>query len=327
QRVRGFAANVKSATNLGGGSSLIFSKVELMASAARHRLMSEITETNTFTAWGFREHKQNFALLIRLGHADSAASAFVKERSVLIRRSLRMVESTSDPLSYVKAISEVFFRQISNSVMAFLKLFCGGSASQQAKKSSKGGKSAAYMQVYAGVAKSGTAPFCRLSIWMDQQVVQYAALVGRQIRSVNIGAQLSSPLLLPFTASGSGPGETAALLPGGFRLGPMASSLFAMVSLMLEESFVEAEALDCLGFPVGASLCSQLVQDIAQFLDNYTRQVKDNLVDVIGKELYEAREYKLMPPEALLSGTEREQEEQGVTLPLIASASIMIREV
>lgn len=64
--------------------------------------------------WGFREHKSNFALLIALGHGEKAAVSFVGERSAMIRRSLRLVEVTADPLSYVGILSETFFGQVTN---------------------------------------------------------------------------------------------------------------------------------------------------------------------------------------------------------------------
>ncbi|CAB1096695.1 unnamed protein product [Ectocarpus sp. CCAP 1310/34] len=63
------------------------------------------------TVWGFREHKSNFALLISLGESEKAAIFFVGERSAMIRRSLRLVEVTADPLSYVGVLSETFFGQ------------------------------------------------------------------------------------------------------------------------------------------------------------------------------------------------------------------------
>lgn len=62
--------------------------------------------------WGFREHKSNFALLISLGQSEKAAIFFVGERSAMIRRSLRLVEVTADPLSYVGVLSETFFGQV-----------------------------------------------------------------------------------------------------------------------------------------------------------------------------------------------------------------------
>lgn len=62
--------------------------------------------------WGFREHKSNFALLIALGHGEKAAVSFVGERSAMIRRSLRLVEVTADPLSYVGILSDTFFQQV-----------------------------------------------------------------------------------------------------------------------------------------------------------------------------------------------------------------------
>jgi Exocyst component 84 C-terminal len=93
RQVKGFAANVRNATNLGQGVAAIFAQADDMAAALSRRLISEITGSNTFTAWGFREHKKNFQLLIDLGYADAAAAAFVKERSSLIRRALHMVST------------------------------------------------------------------------------------------------------------------------------------------------------------------------------------------------------------------------------------------
>lgn len=48
----------------------------------------------------------------------------------------------------------------------------------------------AYAQVYQGVKNCGTAPFCRLVVWMNQQIDQYALLVGRQVRTVTMGPQV-----------------------------------------------------------------------------------------------------------------------------------------
>jgi Vps51/Vps67/Exocyst component 84 C-terminal len=101
RQVKGFAANVRNATNLGRGVAAIFAQADDMAAALSRRLISEITGSNTFTAWGFREHKKNFQLLIDLGYADAAAAAFVKERSSLIRRALHMVSSSSCTCSQV----------------------------------------------------------------------------------------------------------------------------------------------------------------------------------------------------------------------------------
>ncbi|CAN0265710.1 unnamed protein product, partial [Phaeothamnion confervicola] len=187
--VRDFSGNVRTATNLGQGVVSIFARVEEMAASLARRLVSEIAETATLTAWGFREHKRNFALLIALGHADEAAVAFVRERSALIRRSLRMAEVTADPLSYVTTVSETFFgQQVFDSATAFLKLFCG-SKRELERRSSRSRKSAAFFMALNGVRKCGTAPFCRLVVWVDQQIALYAALVGRQLRAVTLGAQ------------------------------------------------------------------------------------------------------------------------------------------
>lgn len=45
-------------------------------------------------------------------------------------------------------------------------------------------------QVYQGVKDCGTAPFCRLVVWVNQQIDQYAVLMGRQIRAVTMGPQV-----------------------------------------------------------------------------------------------------------------------------------------
>lgn len=37
----------------------------------------------------------------------------------------------------------------------------------------------------------GTAPFCRLVVWVNQQIDQYAVLMGRQIRAVTMGPQVT----------------------------------------------------------------------------------------------------------------------------------------
>ena len=46
-------------------------------------------------------------------------------------------------------------------------------------------------QVYQGVIDCGTAPFCRLVVWVNQQIDQYAVLMGRQIRAVTMGPQVT----------------------------------------------------------------------------------------------------------------------------------------
>ncbi|CAM9941582.1 unnamed protein product, partial [Ectocarpus sp. 8 AP-2014] len=189
RRVRDFSANLQNATNLGRGVERIFQKVETMAAGMAERLLAEISAANTLTVWGFREHKSNFALLISLGESEKAAIFFVGERSAMIRRSLRLVEVTADPLSYVGVLSETFFGQVLDAVSAFLKLFCK-SARIHERRSIKTGKSTAYYQVYQGVKDCGTAPFCRLVVWVNQQIDQYAVLMGRQIRAITMGPQV-----------------------------------------------------------------------------------------------------------------------------------------
>ncbi|CAM9626746.1 unnamed protein product [Phaeothamnion confervicola] len=137
--------------------------------------------------------------------------------------------------------------------------------------------------------------------------------------------------------------SSLALRPGAVRLGPMASALFSMVSLMMEEAFAQAGRLDLLGFPVGVSLAARLAPDLAAFMESYVQQVESNLVDVVGKELFKPREYRLVPPEALHGGGGDDDDimsddesigggggagqEEALIATLTASASVMVREV
>lgn len=49
-----------------------------------------------------------------------------------------------------------------------------------------------FVQIYQGVKDCGTAPFCRLVVWVNQQIDLYAALMGRQIRGVTMGPQVGT---------------------------------------------------------------------------------------------------------------------------------------
>ncbi|CAN0131302.1 unnamed protein product, partial [Discosporangium mesarthrocarpum] len=131
RRVRAFSSNLGDAANLGSGVKHIFDRVDEMSEGLAHRLLAEISDTASLTVWGHHEHKRNYALLIGLGHAEGAAAAYVKERSALIRRSLRKVEVTADPLSYVSALSGMFFGQVMDALTSFIKLFCGSARAHQ----------------------------------------------------------------------------------------------------------------------------------------------------------------------------------------------------
>ncbi|CAM9987368.1 unnamed protein product, partial [Ectocarpus sp. 12 AP-2014] len=322
RRVRDFSANLQNATNLGRGVERIFQKVETMAAGMAERLLAEISAANTLTVWGFREHKSNFALLISLGESEKAAIFFVGERSAMIRRSLRLVEVTADPLSYVGVLSETFFGQVLDAVSAFLKLFCK-SARIHERRSIKTGKSTAYYQVYQGVKDCGTAPFCRLVVWVNQQIDQYAVLMGRQIRAITMGPQrITREQSSKKSGAAASSGEDA-----GFRLGPVASSLFSIVSLMLEEGFAAAAALNTMGFPVGVQLASRLVPDVTHFLASYIDSVKDNLVDAIRKDPFVGVSCPLVRPEALCVGTQEEEDQQAKRAQLTSSARILVLEL
>ncbi|CAN0042328.1 unnamed protein product, partial [Pylaiella littoralis] len=323
RRVREFSENIQNATNLGRGVERIFQRVETMAQGMADRLLAEISAANTLTVWGFREHKSNFALLIALGHGEKAAIFFVGERSAMIRRSLRLVEVTADPLSYVGVLSETFFGQVLDAVTAFLKLFCK-SARIHERRSLKTGKSTAYYQVYQGVRDCGTAPFCRLVVWVNQQIDHYAVLMGRQIRAVTMGPQriTREQSSKKGAALGVSSGEEA-----GFRLGPVASSLFSIVSLMLEEGFAAAAVLNTMGFPVGVQLASRLVPDVAHFLSAYVDSVKDNLVEAIRKDAFVSVSCNLVRPEAICVGTQEEESQQAKQVQLTSSARILVLEL
>ncbi|KAG5189854.1 hypothetical protein JKP88DRAFT_176580, partial [Tribonema minus] len=296
RQVKAFAANVRNATNLGAGVADIFAQADAMAAELSCRLITEITGTNTFTAWGFREHKKNFELLIDLGYADAAAAALVKERSALIRRSLHMVEATADPLTYVREISGTFFGQLMDTVAAFLKLFCSNNIAQHESRAAKTGRSPAYMQVYAGMKACGSAPFCRLVMWLDNQVDQYARLVGRQITAVGLGAHAAraADAALPRTAP---PPKSP---PPGDPVDPVAATLFATVSLMLEDAFGAAARLNRHGFPVGVALASRLHAHAGAFLEAFARRARDAVLEAASRDALAVHEYRFAPPEALL---------------------------
>ncbi len=82
-------------------------------------------------------------------------------------------------------LSSTFFEQTADCVRAFLHLFCGP-ARQHALKTkasdrSDEGASSEYSKAIAGVQLCGTAPFCRLVSWVDEELAQYAHLVGQQV--------------------------------------------------------------------------------------------------------------------------------------------------
>ncbi len=91
-RVRKFKEGVSDLAHLTPGACETVATVEVLAKELVQRLLGEIYEVSSITPWGFREHRRNFALLIELGYADSAAESLVAERSALIRRSLCMIQ-------------------------------------------------------------------------------------------------------------------------------------------------------------------------------------------------------------------------------------------
>ncbi len=209
-RVRKFREGVSDLAHLTPGACETVATVEALAEELVQRLLGEISEVSSITPWGFREHRRNFALLIELGHADAAAESFVAERTALIRRSLCMIEVciiyhtfllssnrlpylkrdmcgqvTADPLTRVRVLSSTFFEQTADCVRAFLHLFCGPTRQRvlKTKTSDKSdeGTSSEYSKAIAGVRLCGTAPFYRLISWVDEELTQYAHLVGQQV--------------------------------------------------------------------------------------------------------------------------------------------------
>jgi hypothetical protein len=332
-RVRDFGKGVSSLSTLGQGLTATLSAVDDTAQQLARRLLDDITEAATFTPWGFREHRANFALLIELGHADEAAAAFVAERTSLIRRTLRMTEVTADPLTYVKTVSSSFFGQAQDSVRAFLRLFCGPKRRDEGKPH-KSGRSRDYLQVHAGVKKCGSRPFCRLVAWIDQQLLQYALLVGRQVRSVTMAAYVArggDAQLQPYSRArrGSNISHGMSSASAGSRLGPMAMSLFGIVSLMLEEVFQQAAQLAAHGLPVAVPLAARLSLDVGFFLREYSGRVGDALEDSLLKDAWQGLEmYRMLPPEQLLAPETAEgEDEQATHLTLTRSGSALAREV
>ncbi|CAM9553790.1 unnamed protein product, partial [Discosporangium mesarthrocarpum] len=100
-----------------------------------------------------------------------------------------------------------------------------------------------------------------------------------------------------------------------------------MVSLMLEEAFAEAARLTTVGFPVGVSLSSRLVPDVSFFLSSYVTQVELNLTSLIKKDAFEGKDFKLCPPESLVSGSLEEAETKAPIVCLTLSGRVVVREI
>jgi hypothetical protein len=73
--------------------------------------------------WGENEHNRRLKMLITLGCENLAADAFCSGQVDLIRRAVRAVESTGDPLNAADVISTSFFNLLSTVSLSFLDLF------------------------------------------------------------------------------------------------------------------------------------------------------------------------------------------------------------
>ncbi len=82
-------------------------------------------------------------------------------------------------------MSSTFFEQTADCVRAFLYLFCGPARQIASKTKTYHGTdedaSSEYLKVIAGVQLCGTAPFCRLISWVDEELAEYAHLIGQQV--------------------------------------------------------------------------------------------------------------------------------------------------
>jgi hypothetical protein len=87
---------------------------------------------------------------------------------------------------------------------------------------------------------------------------------------------------------------------GSSKLDTATCTLFATVSIMLEEAFAAAARLNALGFPVGVSLCAHLTGDLSAFIDSYCRKVDEGITEAVQRDVLQLEEYTLLPPEALL---------------------------
>jgi hypothetical protein len=126
---------------------------------------------------------------------------------------------------------------------------------------------------------------------------------------------------------------------GTSKLDTATCTLFATVSIMLEEAFAAAARLNALGFPVGVSLCAHLTGDLSAFIDSYCRKVDEGITEAVQRDALQLEEYTLLPPEALLNSSSSSSSSTSSTqqkplptsaphvLSLTTSAAAVAREI
>lgn len=355
-QVLAFAANVRSATNLSRSVVAIFKRAESMAEELSKKLLIEITSASTFAAWGFAEHMGNFRLLIELGYADMAAKAFIAEKGVVMKRALRAAQAASDPLAYVRGVSDTFFGNAREIVALFMTLFCGttagaganrrGTQTQKSAMPVPANASQAYLELHKGAIECGAAPFCRLAVWLESQTAYYGTLVGRAINGLSLGAgsimtiqntqaaNVKQPSFNTSTGASSILNSSAAAAAAKHKRGktgpapvgpadPESATLFCTASLMLEEALASATRLHCYGFPVGAALAAQLCGDAALLLEAYAQRAEGALAAAVSADPLDGTSpIVLASPEPLHQPIEDQQ-----TLQLTVSSAALIRIV
>lgn len=151
ERVRVFFSNLSGEE---GGGQEILVQVNQHAELLCARIIKDLEEMSRSILYDFRDTRRQLVMLIVLGKADTAVDFFIRSRGDIVERSMRMMESEGNALSYVTSLSEKFFGHILDACSAFSKLFSEGNNKK-------------------------TDCFSRLVIWVDEEVRRYSCLIGK----------------------------------------------------------------------------------------------------------------------------------------------------
>jgi hypothetical protein len=157
---------------------------------------------NLSILFDFADMAQQLRFLVALDEAETAVDFFVRNKGGVLARALHSPETSGEPLVYVAVLAERFFGLMADACESFDALFAVSVSEGRSEAITAGGTpitpspnfeafTSTDVENQRGGPMSTPGPsvrppkcFLRLVLWVEEEVRQFAVLVGRQLRSL-----------------------------------------------------------------------------------------------------------------------------------------------
>lgn len=157
---------------------------------------------NLSILFDFADMAQQLRFLVALDEAETAVDFFVRNKGGVLARALHSPETSGEPLVYVAVLAERFFGLMADACESFDALFTVSVSEGRSEAITAGGTpitpppnfeafTSTDVENQRGGPMSTPWPsvrppecFLRLVLWVEEEVRQFAVLLGRQLRSL-----------------------------------------------------------------------------------------------------------------------------------------------